>query len=80
VGRVSLVGNQPLGNARHGARLLPVLSAADIPVSWFAVSPLNTAVLLPVDRLGDVVRLLHDVFRLAPEPDPIASARSLSPT
>ncbi|PRX46963.1 aspartate kinase [Prauserella shujinwangii] len=78
VGRVSLIGDRPAGSARHAARLLPILSAADVPVSWLAVSPLNTAVLLPADRLGDIVRLLHDQFRLGRQPEAPPAPRSLS--
>jgi aspartate kinase len=68
VGKLNLIGMGLLNRPEYTARLLAVLSHASIPTSWVSTSQLRTSVVVPLDRLEEAVRLVHDEFALSGEP------------
>lgn len=68
VGKLNLIGMGLLNRPEYTARLLAVLSRAAIPTSWVSTSQLRTSVVVPLDRLEEAVRLVHDEFALTEEP------------
>ncbi|MQA79848.1 MAG: aspartate kinase [Streptosporangiales bacterium] len=67
VGKVSVIGMGLLNRPQYTARMLTVLATAGIPTSWLSTSQIRTSVVIPLDRVLDAVRLLHDEFELARE-------------
>jgi aspartate kinase len=64
VGKLSLIGMGLLNRPAYTARMLAKLSDARIPTSWISTSQLRTSAVVPLDRLGEAVQLLHREFRL----------------
>jgi aspartate kinase len=76
VGKLNLIGMGLLNRPEYTARLLATLGRAAIPTSWVSTSQLRTSVVVPLDRLEEAVRLVHDEFALSQED---AAAVSLTP-
>jgi aspartate kinase len=64
VGKLSLIGMGLLNRPEYTARMLSALNAANIPTSWLSTSQIRTSVVIPLDRVINAVRLLHDEFGL----------------
>lgn len=64
VGKLSLIGMGLLNHPEYTARMLSTLAGASIPASWLSISQTRASVVVPLTRLVDAVRLLHDEFGL----------------
>jgi len=64
VAKVSLVGHGLGSRPAIVARMLELLGREGVPTSWISSTPMRVSVVVPQDRAGDIVRVLHDEFEL----------------
>ena len=64
VGKVSLIGTGLLNRPENMARMLSVLTDAEIPTSWVSTSQVRISAVVPRARTVEAVQLLHREFGL----------------